>query len=656
MLDAALTGLTEILRPWPMFLMVAGIIGSSIFAALPGIGVLMLITIALPFAITLDPYAAMALLLGIGAVSNTANTFPSVLIAVPGSGGAQATIVDGYPMARRGEAKRAFGAAFTASPLGGIFGAIVLLATIPILRPLVLSFGSPEILMLVIWGLSAVGTLSGNAPLKGLVVAALGVLISTVGIDNKTGLERFDMGGMYLWDGISIVMVGLGVFAVPEMIALAVRRTAISERADLGHGLLQGVKDTFRNWWLVMRCSAIGVWVGVLPGLGGSVADWFAYGHAVQTEKNNENFGKGDVRGVIAPEASNNAKEGGALIPTIAFGIPGSTSYALMLTGFIAVGIAPGRAMLEEQLPFTMSMIWILVISNLIAAALAIFASNAFARIALLPFYVIVPVTLVLCVSSSFSTNYVWWDVLVFLGFSVLGYLFKVLEWPRPPLLVAVVLGSKLETNLWISQARYGWNWLLDPFVLAIIALIVFTLLIPLIKRIRKGTASLGGEPTTAPTRARYIADNIFLVFIAGVFIAASMIALQWESLRASLVIYSVTGLAVALLGAQLVLNLRAMRKLGPGLPSEAEAEDRRAAGARTLEVFGWILGLVAAVGTIGFHVTLPAFVLLYVKAYRGSWLAGLVMAAASEAFLIVIFDLLLRVAWPTPYFVRLLF
>jgi hypothetical protein len=511
--------------------------------------------------------------------------------------------------------------------------------------------------MLVIWGLSAVGTLSGSAPLKGLVVAALGVLVSTVGIDNKTGIERFDMGGMYLWDGISIVMVGLGVFAVPEMIALAVRRTAISEHADLGHGLMQGVRDTFRHWWLVLRCSAIGVWVGILPGLGGSVADWFAYGHAVQIEKNNQNFGKGDVRGVIAPEASNNAKEGGALIPTIAFGIPGSTSYALMLTGFIAVGISPGRAMLSDQLPYTMSMIWILVISNLIAAAMAILASNAFARISLVPFYVIVPITLVLCVSSSFAASYVWWDVLVFLAFSILGYFMKLLDWPRPPLLVAVVLGSKLETNLWISQERYGWNWLFDPFVLVIIALIVVTLLVPMIQRVRKGTSHLGGEPTTAPTRPRYIGDNVFALFIAAVFVAATFIALQWESLRAALVIYSITGVAVCLLGAQVAFNLRALTTLGSIRAdiADATADGQRTTVHHTLEAFGWIIALVAAVGAIGFHVALPIFVLLYVKAYRGSWWVALLLAAASEAFLIVIFDQLLRVAWPTPYLLHLM-
>ncbi|MGY9006902.1 MAG: tripartite tricarboxylate transporter permease, partial [Alphaproteobacteria bacterium] len=242
MFDALSIAISEISRPWPMMLMLIGILGSSFFAALPGIGVLLLITIVLPYAITLEPYPAIALLLGMGAVSNTANTFPSVLIAVPGSAGSQATIVDGFPMAQKGEANRAFGAAFIASPLGGIIGAIVLFASLPILRPLVLAFRSPEFLMLVLWGLSAVGVLSGRAPIKGLLAAIIGVLVSTVGMDNKTGIERFAFEGEYLVDGISLILVGLGLFAVPEMIALAVRRTSIAETEGLGSGLKQGMK------------------------------------------------------------------------------------------------------------------------------------------------------------------------------------------------------------------------------------------------------------------------------------------------------------------------------------------------------------------------------------------------------------------------------
>lgn len=625
--------------------MLIGILGSSIFAALPGIGVLLLITIVLPFAITLDPYPAIALLLGIGAVSNTANTFPSVLIAVPGSAGSQATIVDGFPMAQKGEAKRAFGAAFTASAIGGVLGAVVLLLSLPILKPMVLSFGSPEFLVLVLWGLSAVGILSGNAPIKGLLAALLGVLISSVGMDDKTGIERFAFEGEYLVDGVSIVLVGLGLFAVPEMIALSVRRTAISRTQELGHGLMQGVRDVFEHWWLVVRCSIVGVWVGVLPGLGSSVADWFAYAHAVQTEKNTENFGKGDVRGVIAPESSNNAKEGGALIPTIAFGIPGSTSLALMLVAFISVGITPGSAMLTDQLPYTMAMIWVLVIANLIAAALAMGASAPFARLSLMPFYIIVPMTLVLCMASSYAAHYIWYDIITFLMFSTIGYFMKLFDWPRPPLLVAVVLGSQFERYLWLSNARYGWKWIMEPGVIAIFALVVLTLVVPIIRRYRRGK-TMSGEAPTPQTRALRKGDIGFLLVIAAILGFAAWHASDWV-LRGSLVVLCLAGVGIPLILLQIYLHIRAIRS-GNVAPSP-EAGETATVLRRTLEIGLWLAALAVGVFLIGFHITVALFPALYVRVYNGGWKAALILAVLAEIFVILIFDTLLEVFWPTP-------
>jgi len=491
-----------------------------------------------------------------------------------------------------------------------------------------------------------------------LVAAALGVLVSTVGVDDKTAIERFDFGGMYLWDGISIVLVGLGLFAIPEMVALAVRRSAIAESADLGHGLWQGVKDVFHNWWLVIRCSVIGVWVGVLPGLGSSVADWFAYAHAVQTEKNPENFGKGDVRGVIAPESSNNAKEGGALIPTIAFGIPGSTSLALILAAFLAIGIYPGSAMLTDQLPYTMAMIWVLVIANLIAAALAMLAARPFAQISLMPFYIVVPMTLVLCVSASYAAHYVWWDILTFLVFSAIGCLMKLFDWPRPPFLVAVVLGSQLERYLWLSNARYGWDWLLNPGVIAIFALVVITLVVPLIRRTRQGKTFRGEAPPPA-TRANSLGDIAFSAFLASVLGAAAYIAYEWHSLRGALVIFCLAGVGIPLILLQIGLNLRSLRGEDPASVTAPEGKrpalTAGEATRRTIEVAGWLLGLALGVFALGFHAAVAAFIVLYVRGYSGGWMAALTLAALAEAFVIVVFDLLLSVFWPTPYLLRLL-
>ena len=527
-----------------------------------------------------------------------------------------------------------------------MFGALVLLASLPILKPLVLSFGSPEFLVLVLWGLSAVGVLSGTSPLKGLLSALLGVLVSSVGMDDKTGIERFAFGGDYLVDGISIVLIGLGLFAIPEMIALSVRRTPISETQSLGHGTMQGIKDVFHHWWLMIRCAIVGVWVGVLPGLGSSVADWFAYAHAVQTEKNTEEFGKGDVRGVIAPESANNAKEGGALIPTIAFGIPGSTSLALMLVAFISVGITPGSSMLTDHLDYTLAMVWVLVIANLIAAALAICASGPFAKLSLMPFYIIVPMTLVLCVASSYAAHFIWYDIMTFLVFSAIGYFMKLFDWPRPPFVVAVVLGGQFERYLWLSDARYGWKWLTQPGVLAILALVAVTLVMPLIRRFRRGQGARGAAPPPM-TRGLRLGDIAFLLVMACVLGFAAWHATAWV-MRGALVVYAVALVGIPLALIQVAAHLRAL--LSPETSPRGDVGESLVTLRRTAEIWIWLGGLALGVYLIGFHIAMAAFPLLYVRAYGGRWRSGLVLALLAEVFVYVIFDTLLEVYWPTPY------
>ena len=648
MLEAAYQGFAGVMfDPFAVFLMIVGVVAASTIAAIPGFGGFLSLTIALPYSITLPPYQAIALLLGIIVVSNTANTFPSVLIAVPGNVGSQATILDGYPMAKRGEAKRAFGAAFMASAVGGIIGAVVLLLSLPILRPLVLILGSPQFLVLVIWGLSAIGVLSGKAPVKGLLAALFGALISTVGMDDKTAILRFTFDGMYLQDGMNIVAVALGIFAVPELIDLAIRRSSIAQTEELGSGTLEGIKDVFRNWWLVVRCSVVGVWVGALPGLGSTVADWFAYAHAVQTEKNPENFGKGDVRGVIAPESSNNAKEGGALIPTIAFGIPGSGSYVFLLIAFFSLGIIPGPKLLTEQLHLTMAMIWVLVIANLLATGLALGLSKPFAAISLLPFSVVVPMSFVLCVVAAMAVTFAWGDLFVFLAFGIIGSLMRFFGWPRPPLLMAFVLGPQLERYLWLSMARYDFDWLLFPSVILLIGLVVLTLLFPILRRRREaGEERVVSVSDEEEVRGGPIGDALVTVGLIAVFGAAAFHALRWP-MTASLVIYTLAGGGFLLGLGQLSTVVRASIREPRGLLTVDPVV--REVRKRMLVEFIWILGLLGSIILVGLHFSLPAFCILYSRAYGATWRQGLVLAFLAEAFLVIVFDQLMYAFWPEP-------
>ncbi len=497
MLEALVKGFFSILQPDVFPFMLAGVIVGSVFAAIPGIGGLAATILLLPYAMTLSPLQCIALLLGIGAISQTANSYPSVLIAVPGSVGSMATIVDGYPMAQKGQAARALSASFTASALGGLFGAFVLFVSLPIFRPIVLALGSPEFFMFCIWGLTSVAMLAGKAPIKGLIVAAFGVLIAMVGTDPKSGVDRFVFDLPYLWEGLNIAIIGLGIFAVPEMILMMVRRTGVAEkRMEYGSGTMEGIKDVGRHWWLSLRCSAIGAWVGFIPGMGSSVADWFAYGHAVQTEKDNENFGKGDVRGVIAAESANNAKEGGGLIPTLFFGLPGSTSLAIVLVAFIAVGMQPGPTMLTTQLYLVYAAIFVLVFSNLIATSACLALGKWAAKIAFLPFYTVAPVVIILCFIGAFLSTLALGDLLLLVAVSLLGWFMKVYDWPRPPLIIGVVLGSQLERYLWFSIAIYGGTWLWRPGVILLFLVILCTVVVlpAYLKRQQRRHPTAGGR------------------------------------------------------------------------------------------------------------------------------------------------------------------
>lgn len=643
---AILQGLAGITTPEALGLMVLGVVASSVFAAVPGVGALLLISMVIPYAMKLEPFSCIALLLGIGAISNTANTFSSVLIAVPGSAGSQATILDGHPMAQKGEARRAFGAAYTASAIGGIFGAIVFVICLPVMKPLVYAFGSPEFLMLVVWGLSAVGILSGSSPVKGLMAAALGLGISLIGTDARTGIERFTFEDYYLWDGIHLVLIALGIFAVPELVDLAVRRTSVSRTGALGSGTWQGCKDVFKNWWLVIRCSTIGVWVGFLPGLGSSVADWFAYAHAAQTEKNRENFGKGDVRGVIAPESSNNAKEGGALIPTTIFGVPGSTSLALMLAAFIAVGIQPGERMLGDQLPYLYAMLWVLVLANLLATGLSIGFSNTFAKLSIAPFYIIVPMTLILCMVAAFSASYSYNDLIALGIFSVIGILMKRYAWPRPPLLVAVVLGPQLQNYLWLTVERYEFDeWLARPGVLILGLVILATIASPVIKHFRRKGEEAHFDTRSEGPPPKPLGDLLMVLAYIALAAAAVMAAEEWPP-KAALPVYAFAGFGAALGAVQLGLDLwRAAHAGVASAPSEADR--RRARNYR--EIFLWIAALATIIVLFGFATAFLVFPLAYARTYGAGWkLAGL-LSLIALAVLFGLFDTLIHIVWPEP-------
>lgn len=657
-IDAAIDALLNLAVPMRLLFLFFGVVMGLALGAMPGLGGLVGLAILLPFTFDMDPFMAFSIMIGLISVTSTADTIPSVLFGVPGTAAAQATIMDGHPMAKNGEAGRAFGAAYTSSLMGGLFGALVLAVSIPVIRPVVLAFGSPEFFMMGMLGISMVAVLSGNAPMKGLIAGAAGLAVGMVGMDPQTGVIRWAFDALYLWDGVPLVPVALGLFAIPEIVDLVIKGKAIADvPKEAITGVGRGIRDALRYWFLVLRCSAVGVWVGATPGLGASVVDWFAYGHAMQTEKGaSQSFGKGDVRGVIAPESANNAKEGGALIPTIAFGIPGSASMALLLGAMTIQGLSPGSAMLTKHLDVTFTMIWSLVVANIFGTGICLLFTNALARVALIRIQLIAPIVIGIVFVASFQATSHYGDLWSLAVFGVLGWFMKRFAWPRPPLILGLVLSSIIENYLFISVTRYGWSWLGRPIVLAIGVLIIVSLYFGFRGAAKNRRRDHGGAKP--PLKFQMNPGAILTLMLLAAFAFGVVTAAEWD-IHARLFPWVIGIPAVVLCLAQLVGDFFRRRRSGGEDDARGMMDlpvDRSVPMSvvvrRALNTFGWIFGLFAAVSFMGFIVAVPLFVFLYLRFQAGEKLALSVKSSAAMLLLLIgVFHVMLNVPWPEAMF-----
>jgi putative tricarboxylic transport membrane protein len=468
-----------------LWLMFGAAVGLCV-GILPGLGGTVGMAILLPFIFGMDPYSGIAMLIGMAAVVHTGDTFPSVLLGVPGSSGSQATIMDGYPLAQKGEAARALGAAFFVSMIGGLIGAVTLFALIGVARPLILALGSPELFMFAVLGLSMVGVLARGAPGAGVLSGLLGVMIGLIGLAPQVGQYRYSFDVLYLFDGIPIAVMALGLFALPEMIDLVAADRSIAKSTELGGSRLAGIRDALRHKWLVLRTAMLGTSLGIIPGVGGSVVDWIAYGVTRQTSKDNEGFGEGDIRGVIGPESANNAKEGGALVPTLLFGIPGSGTTAMLLGGLLLMGVQAGPVMVRDRLDITLAIVWSLALANIIGTGACLLLSGFVAKLSLIPAKKLVPFLLVVMTVAAYQSTRHWGDILAFLVIGALGWIMKQVGWPRAPMLIGFVLAPSAERYLHLSMSLYGYEWLTRPIVILIAILTFFVVFGSQIFRQRK--------------------------------------------------------------------------------------------------------------------------------------------------------------------------
>jgi TctA family transporter len=648
------------MEPARLGILLVGVLIGLAIGVLPGLNGIVGMAMLIPFTYNMDQHAAMALLLGMAAVITSSDFISAVLFGVPGHVGAAATVIDGHAMARNGEAGRAFGAGFAASLAGGLIGAIVLALSIPILRPVLLAIGSPELLAFTLFGLSMVATLSGRAPLKGLTVAGLGLMISMIGSRSESGTLRWTFDTLYLYDGVPLVPAMLGLFAIPELCELAVARKKIAGDQASNINLAnqwQGVRDVGRHWWLVVRCGILGTGLGAIPGIGSAVIDWIAYGYAQRTEKNPETFGSGDVRGVIAPESSNNAKEGGHLVPTIAFGVPAGASMAILLGAFLMHGLTPGPEMLTKQLDVTYTIVWSLTLAHIIGAVICLFACPWLARVSTIRPEILLPIVLSLVFVAAYEGSHDWGDLYSLMTFGVLGWIMKRLAWPRPPLVVGLVIGAIFERYLYISTSLYGLAWLTRPVVMVILALVAWALYRPLSEIVRSVIAELrqiGSHPL------RISASAAFTMAIILFIVVAIMLSTDWPVV-AKPVPLTACGMALTAAALNLVNELFGKEQAVRGNVDGGVATGGHGAiadknfgmsGARirgqAAVYFAWLAGLLGLVAIVGFIPAIAIFIFAYMHlGFKETAVSAAAYAAITALLCWGLFHKLLAVAWP---------
>jgi len=650
--------------------MMVGIAIGFVVGILPGLGGPTAMALMLPFVFKMSAVEAFAFLLGMTAVTATTGDITSVLFGVPGEPTTASTIVDGHAMARNGETGRALGAVLMSSLVGAVFAGVALGAAVPIIRPLVLSFGSPEFFMLSILGISFVAALSGEDVLKGMVAGGIGLMLATIGLDPISGIQRYTFGQLFLWDGIGLVPITIGFYAIPETIELAVLGTSISNK-EVGEfgGVMEGVKDTFRHWWLVIRCSALGTLTAIIPGMGAATTQWLAYAHAVQSSPNKERFGKGDVRGVLGPGAANNSTLGGSLITTIAFGVPASVIMAILLGAFIIQGIVPGPDMLipppKGKLDLTYSFVWVIIISNIITVAICFLFLKPLAKVTQVRGSIIIPIILILIYLGAFAEKNAFEDMLVVLFFGALGWIMEKLEWPRPPVLLGLVLGPLAENRLFLSTDNYGWAWATRPGVLGIFALTLFGIFYPMLKSRREAREKAQSE-STVETSTKEPSPQGIRFSAAALFTAAIVVVLAialWDSrdfgYRAGLFPWVVGTPTLVFAIGQFIRDLYGKKKKAEGgLAQSVEVEVEIAPELmrkRTISIILWIFGFFLVIWLLGFSYAVPLTILLYLLFAKESWFISISVTFFSWLFYWSLFEKMLDVPFPEGYLITLI-
>ncbi|MAZ15037.1 MAG: C4-dicarboxylate ABC transporter permease [Ahrensia sp.] len=469
---------------------VIGVIAGIVVGAMPGLSATMAISVLVPFTFGLEPLVALGLMAGIYNGAMYGGAIPAVLLRIPGTPAAVATTFDGYPMAQRGEGGFALQVAVVSSSIGGIASAFALMLLAPPLSRVTLLFGPSEVFWVAVFGLASIIFLLGGNPVKGLISACFGVFVSVIGSDPIFGNDRFTFGRLEMLDGINIVILLVGLYALPPVIDLLETplKTDGVNSSKLGTESIWKALPRMKSYWKTwLRGSLIGIWIGILPGAGGSMAAFMSYNEARRTSKTPETWGEGEPEGVAAAEVANNADTASALIPALTLGIPGTAVAAVMLGGLLVHGLQPGPMLFRDNPDIVFGFMWQFLFGAILLVLLGgSLATNSFARLLNLPRPLLGAVIIVLMLIGVYTIHGRMFDVYLMLGFGAIGWVMDRLKFPLPPVVLGLILGGFAEENLRLAL-RIGRG---DPMILfqnttslILVALTIAVIVGPTLKR-----------------------------------------------------------------------------------------------------------------------------------------------------------------------------
>ncbi|MDT0328417.1 tripartite tricarboxylate transporter permease [Nocardiopsis lambiniae] len=500
MLDQLLYGFSIALTPENLLYVFIGVLAGTIIGILPGLGPMSAIALMIPIAYGMDPTSAIIMLAGVYYGAIFGGSTSSILLNAPGVAGTVATSFDGYPMALKGQAGKALAIAAVSSFVGGTIGVVGLMAIAPSLASFAVSFGPTEYFALMVLGLTAVVSLGGRNLTKGLISAVVGVIIALVGIDSQTAITRFTFDRPELYEGVEFLIVALGVFALAEVLVMlnrrgkgGVRKAVTSLR--LSRGELARITPP------TLRSSVLGFFTGVLPGAGATVASFLAYSMEKKIARDGKTFGQGNLKGVAAPEAANNAAAVGSFVPLMTLGVPGSGTTAILLGALMVLGVQPGPTMLTDNPGMFWGVVASMYLGTVVLLVLNLPLIPVFAKVLNTPRTMLLPLVVVFCVVGVYGLSFSVFDLGLLAAFGVIGFLMRRNDFPAAPLILGLILGGLMETNMRRALQISGGEWsvfVTEPISAGLLVLAVLSLLPSLVRVLRRRPAA--GTPAEVST------------------------------------------------------------------------------------------------------------------------------------------------------------